>query len=145
MRTWLFLSGVLGAVAFGLSGGPALAQLPCLPATLTDNWGLRKQLTDEGVQFAVCDIAETLSNPVGGIRQETIYDGQVTAAIELDLKKLFKWPDKWPDTTFHVDGYQISGRGLSQNAVGNLLTVSSIEALPTTRLHDLWLQQLYLW
>jgi porin len=30
---------------------------------------------------------------------------------------------------------------LSRNAIGNLLAVSTIEALPSTRLHDLWLQQ----
>jgi porin len=48
---------------------------------------------------------------------------------------------KWPGATFHLDGYQINGRGLTQNYVGNILDVSSIEALPSTRLHDLWLQQ----
>ncbi len=74
------------------------------------------------------------------LRQETIYDGLVTGSLDLDLDKLVKWPD----ATFHVDRYQISGRGLSQNAIGNLLTVSSIEALASTRLHDLGLQQLLL-
>ena len=33
---------------------------------------------------------------------------------------------------------------MSRNAVGNLLTVSTIEALASTRLHDLWLQQEFL-
>ena len=31
--------------------------------------------------------------------------------------------------------------GLSRKAIGNLLAASTIEALPSTRLHDLWLQQ----
>jgi porin len=133
---------ILGAAALWFAGGSALAQNGLFGQdTLTGNWGgARKQLSDAGVQLGVTDIAETLSNPVGGITQATIYDGLVTASLELDLEKLLKWPA----ATFHVDGYQISGRGLSQEAIGNLLTVSSIEALTSTRLHDLWLQQQFL-
>jgi porin len=133
---------ILAVAAFDFIGGPALAQEGIFEQdTLTGNWGgARKQLLDAGVQLGVTDIAETLSNPIGGIRQETIYDGLVTASLDLDLDKLIKWQN----ATFHADGYQISGRGLSENAVGNLLTVSSIEALPSTRLHDLWLQQSFL-
>jgi porin len=109
--------------------------------TLTGDWaGVRKQWQDAGVDLAINDIAETLSNPVGGIRQLTIYQGLVTASLKLDLEKIANWPG----ASFYVDGYQISGRGLSRNAIGNLLAVSTIEALPSTRLHDLWLQQEFL-
>ena len=128
------------------TGGPiaALAQTApgsqglCQQDTLTGDWGgARKNLLDEGIQLSLCDFAETLSNPIGGVKQGTIYEGLVAGTVELDLSKLVKWPD----ATFHVDGYQINGRGLTQNYVGNILDVSSIEALPSTRLHDLWLQQ----
>jgi porin len=138
----LVVSIALGTVASGFAGGAASAQQGLFQQdTLTGDWGgLRKRLADEGVTIGLTDVAETLSNPVGGFTQDTIYDGLVTASLDLDLSKLLKWPD----ATFHVDGYQISGRGLSENAIGNLLTVSSIEALPTTRLHDLWLQQAFL-
>jgi porin len=109
--------------------------------TLTGDWGgARKQLLDAGVEFGLNDIAETLANPTGGIRQLAIYQGLVTASVKLDLEKIANWPG----ATFYVDGYQISGRGLSRNAIGNLLAVSTIEALPSTRLHDLWLQQEFL-
>ena len=64
----------------------------------------------------------------------------MTASLKLDLEKIANWPG----ASFYVDGYQISGRGLSRNAIGNLLAVSTIEALPSTRLHDLWLQQEFL-
>jgi Carbohydrate-selective porin, OprB family len=47
-------------------------------------------------------------------------------------------------TTFYIDGYWITGRGLSRNTIDNLLAVSSIEALPSIRLHDLWLQKEFL-
>ena len=107
-------------------------------AARVGGWGgARKNLQDEGIQLSLGYIAEVLSNPIGGVRQGTIYEGLVTGTVELDLEKLFKWPG----TTFHVDGYQINGRGLTQNYVGDILTVSSIEALASTRLHDLWLQQ----
>src|ERR1700736_6739013 len=88
----------------------------------------------------VNDIAETLSNPTGGMRQLTIYQGLLRASLNLDLEKIATWPG----ASFYVDGYQISGRGLSKNAIGNLLAVSTIEGLASTRLHDLWLQQEFL-
>ncbi|MBV8119169.1 MAG: carbohydrate porin [Alphaproteobacteria bacterium] len=139
MRICFVLAVILGAVAFGFTGESALAQQGIFEQqTLTGDWGgARKQLQDAGVQLGLTDIAETLANPIGGISQGQIYDGLITATLDLDLEKLAKWPG----AAFHVDGYQINGRGLSQNYVGNLLTVSSIEALPATRLHDLWLQQ----
>ncbi len=142
VRTPLAVLAIVGAVALWFAGGSALAQEGLFEQdTLTGNWGgARKQLLDAGVQLGVTDIAETLSNPVGGITQATIYDGLVTASLDLDLEKLLKWPA----AIFHIDGYQISGRGLSQEAVGNLLTVSTIEALTSTRLHDLWLEPEFL-
>jgi porin len=109
--------------------------------TFTGDWaGVRKRGQDAGIELGVTDIAETLSNPTGGIRQLMIYQGLVTASLKLDLEKIADWPG----ASFYVDGYQISGRGLSRKAVGNLVAVSTIEALPSTRLHDLWLQQEFL-
>ena len=108
---------------------------------LTGDWGgVRKQWEDAGVAFGATDVSETLSNPTGGIRQLTIYQGLLDVSLNLDLEKLAKWPD----ATFYIDGYWISGRGLSRDAVGNLLAVSSIEALASTRLHDMWFQQEFL-
>ena len=108
---------------------------------LTGDWGgLRKQWEDAGVALGITDVSETLSNPAGGIRQLSIYQGLLDVGLNLDLDKLLNWPG----AVFHTDGYWISGEGLSRNAVGNLLAVSSIEALASTRLHDMWLQQEFL-
>jgi porin len=108
---------------------------------LTGDWGgARTRLQDAGIDFGISDVAETLSNLTGGIRQLTIYQGLLTLSLNLDLEKLVQWPG----ASFYTDGYQISGRGLSRSAIGNLLAVSTIEALPSTRLHDLWLQQEFL-
>jgi len=108
---------------------------------LTGDWGgLRKQLEDAGISLGIIDVSEALSNPTGGIRQLSIYQGLLDASLNLDLEKLMAWPG----ATFYTDGYWISGEGLSRNAIGNLLAVSSIEALASTRLHDMWLQQQFL-
>src|SRR5215471_11545850 len=124
----------------GLADEPVVAQEEGLfeRQTLTGDWGgVRKQLQDAGVALGGNYIAETLSNPTGGIRQLTIYQGLLTTSLKLDLEKLADWPG----ASFYVDVYQISGRGLSRNAIGNLLAVSDIEALSSTRLDDMWLQQ----
>lgn len=108
---------------------------------LTGDWGgVRKQWEDAGIALGITDVSETLSNPSGGIRQLTIYQGLLDASVNLDLEKLLNWPS----ASFYIDGYWISGEGLSRNAIGNLLAVSSIEALASTRLHDMWLQQQFL-
>ena len=133
---------VLGA-SFGAASEPVAAQEKGFfeRETLSGGWaGLRKQLLDAGVELGLNNIAETLSNPTGGIRRLTIYQGLVAASLKLDLEKTAAWPG----ASLYVDGYQISGRGLSRNAIGNQLAVSTIEALPSTRLHDLWLQQDFL-
>jgi porin len=133
---------VVGSL-FGSAGEPVAAQEKGFfeRETLTGDWGgARNQLRDAGVDFGVTDIAEALGNPTGGFRQLAIYQGLVTASLKLDLNKIATWPG----ASFYVDGYQISGRGLSRSAIGNLLAVSTIEALPSTRLHDMWLQQDFL-
>jgi porin len=133
---------ILGGYALGLAIKTAAAADDLLERDrLAGDWGgVRKQWEDAGIAFGATDTAETLSNPTGGIRQLTIYQGLLDVSLNLDLEKLAKWPD----ATFYIDGYWISGRGLSRNAVGNLLAVSSIEALASTRLHDMWFQQEFL-
>ena len=133
---------IFAAIIFGLVDKPVAAQEGLFERDrLTGDWGgVRKQWEDAGVAFGATDVSETLSNPTGGIRQLTIYQGLLDVSLNLDLDKLLNWPG----ATFYTDGYWISGEGLSRNAVDNLLTVSSIEALASTRLNDLWLQQEFL-
>ena len=118
---------IFTAIIFGLVDKPVAAQEGLFERDrLTGDWGgVRKQWEDAGVAFGATDVSETLSNPTGGIRQLTIYQGLLDVSLNLDLDKLLNWPG----ATFYTDGYWISGEGLSRNAVGNLLVVSSIEAL----------------
>ena len=84
-------------------------------------------------------IDEVLGNVKGGTKTGAVYEGRLELFATLDLDKLFSWPD----ATFHVNAYQTHGRGLSANNLGgNLMTASNIEAAPSTRLFDLWIEQL---
>jgi len=142
LRACLHALVAFTAIIVGLVNKPVAAQERVFEQDrLTGDWGgARKQWEDAGVTLGATDVSETLSNPTGGIRQLTIYQGLLDVSLNLDLDKLLKWPG----ATFYTDGYWISEEGLSRNAVGNLLALSSIEALASTRLHDMWLQQGFL-
>ena len=43
--------------------------------------------------------------------------------------------------TFHTNVFQIDGGGLSRGTLLNYMVVSGIEALPTTRLYEIWFEQ----
>ncbi|MBS9478555.1 carbohydrate porin [Ancylobacter radicis] len=107
-------------------------------ATLTGDWGgNRAALVDKGVTLSLNWTGEALANAAGGMRQGGTYDGLLEGQLDLDLAKLVRWPD----ARLHVSGYWIQGRGLSADYVGNLLTVSSIEAEAGWRLNELYLEQ----
>jgi len=125
-------------ILLGSAGKPAAADGLFEQPTLTGDWaGMRTTLKDAGIDLNANDTSEMLSNPVGGIKQTTIYEGLLTMTLNLDLEKLVSWPG----ATIYGEAYQINGRGLSRSALGNLLVVSNIEALPGARLNDLWFQQ----
>jgi porin len=97
----------------------------------------KKQLADKGVGVQLNYIGEILGNVSGGQQQGGIYDGRLELVIDADLEKLLGWKGG----AFHTNGYWIQGTGLSRYYIGNLMTVSNIEALPTVRLYELWYEQ----
>jgi porin len=107
---------------------------------LTGDWsGARSALEDKGIVLGGDSIDEVLGNLGGGTKTGAIYDGRLELFATVDLEKLFSWPD----ATFHVNAYQTHGRGLSANKLGgNLMTASNIEAARSSRLFDLWIEQL---
>lgn len=106
--------------------------------TLTGDWfGLRTHLEDRGLQLGADEIVEVLGNPVGGRKHGAGFEGRLEFFANVDLDKAVGWGG----AIFHANAYQIHGRGLSANDVGNLLTTSNIEAQRSTRLFGLWLQQ----
>jgi porin len=124
------------------SGKPAAPQTPppsiaSSLGPLGDLWGTRTALEKAGVTFSLTYIGETLGNSSGGLRRGSIYEGRLDAQFDADLEKLLGWSG----ATFHTNAYQIHGHGLTRYYVGNLMTASGIEALPSTRLYELWLEQ----
>jgi porin len=59
------------------------------------------------------------------------------SSIDGDLDKIAGLAGAW----FHINAFQIHGVGLSTHNIFNYTTVSSIEARPSTRLFEAWLEQ----
>ncbi|MBX9710699.1 MAG: carbohydrate porin [Xanthobacteraceae bacterium] len=97
----------------------------------------RDILADWGVAFSATYIAETFGNPTGGVRRGTIFTGRLDFGTDVDLEKI----TGWTGAKFHANMYQINGQGLSRDYVGNLMLVSGVEALPATRLYEMWIEQ----
>src|SRR5438105_12353175 len=87
-----------------------------------------------GIKFAATYIGETLGNVSGGLKQGAIYEGRLNLAVDVDLQKLAGWRE----LTFHANMFQLHGDGLSRSNLNNFLFASGIEALPSTRLYEIW-------
>jgi len=103
-----------------------------------DLGGVRTLLAERGITFGLTETSEVFGNPSGGVRRDIVYEGLTQFGIGIDTRKLFGLAGG----TFNATGYQIHGRGLSLNALGNNLnTVSSVEAPRGTLLFELWYEQ----
>jgi porin len=90
-----------------------------------------------GIKFAATYIGETLGNISGGTKQGAIYEGRLNLAVDVDLQKLAGLQE----LTFHANMFQIHGDGLSRENLQNYLVASGIEALPSTRLYEIWFER----
>ncbi|MBF9232200.1 carbohydrate porin [Microvirga alba] len=151
---WLLLGAVsIGAPAFAAgneSGGkgdqqaqetsenpPAPPSPPSIASSLGGRGDTRSALERAGITYSFTYIGEGLGAVTGGLRKGTIYEGNLQGVLDADLDKLLGWSG----ASLHATFYQIHGRGLSRFYIGNLMPVSGIEALPSTRLYELWLEQ----
>jgi porin len=103
----------------------------------TDPYGARSRLEEAGVKLTFTYYGDALGNPTGGVYQGMGYSGRFTTIVDADLEKIMGWTG----ATFHVSGQQIHGPGLSLNNLDNLLIVSGIEAVGSSRLFNLWIEQ----
>ncbi len=65
------------------------------------------------------------------------YLQRVGLIVDTDLDRLLGWRG----ASAHLSGQAIQGNGLSGLRVGNILTVSGIEAEPALRLFNIWVEQ----
>lgn len=133
--------GSTGPSAAETSDQPAAGQSqPSIQSSLGPNGdpgGVRSFLSTKGVEYSFTYIGEVLGNVSGGSRRGTIYEGRLDGQFDVDLDKLLGWKG----AAFHTNFYQIHGTGLSRYYLNNLMDVSGIEALPSTRLYEIWLEQ----
>ncbi|PPQ37006.1 carbohydrate porin [Rhodoblastus acidophilus] len=143
----------VGAVLLGaLAGGPARAADAAPPAEPAPDdlpsvlnsvpafapiVDFKKQLRDKGVNLQLNYIGEVLGAASGGKRQGAIYDGRMEFVLDADMEKIAGLTGG----AIHANAYWIHGTGLSRYYLGNLLTASNIEALPTFRLYEAWYEQ----
>jgi len=103
-----------------------------------DPGGLRSALRDRGIDLTVLSTNEVLGNPNGGIRTGPIYAGKFEAILAVDLERMMGWSG----LTAFANAFQIHDTGgLRDRSFRRLITVSNIEAYPTTRLSELWLER----
>ncbi|HYM71845.1 MAG TPA: carbohydrate porin [Stellaceae bacterium] len=132
-----FLAATVGAPAWADESADDPGDLWTRKTLLGDIGGLRSAIAPYGLTVTATETSEVLGNVSGGIRQGAIYEGLTDLGAKLDLRPFFHWPGE-----FYARAFQIHGRGLSANNLGgNLNTVSSIEAVATTRLSELWYEQ----
>jgi porin len=99
--------------------------------------GHRKALAERGITYELNYIGEWQMNASGGIGRDGFYIGRLETVVDVDLAKVAGLQG----LGFHINGFQIHGDGVTGAKIGNLMPTSYIEALPTTRLSELWLEQ----
>ncbi|MCJ2087000.1 carbohydrate porin [Methylobacterium sp. E-005] len=123
-----------------VSGKPSAVATTSIQATLgdaADPTGLRRFLSDRGVVLSFNAIADILGDTSGGTRRTATVLGRLDMQLDADLDRFAGWHG----AAFRVEAYQINGAGLSRTAVNDLAVVSELEALPSTRLYELWIEQ----
>jgi len=103
---------------------------------LGDLGGVRTRLENFGIKFGLMEQEELWGTVSGGLAAGPAYDGLTTMSVNLDLEKMVGWTG----ASIFANAYQIHGLGPEGN-VGALQLLSSIEATPSTRLFDLYIDQ----
>jgi porin len=142
---FLFLAGAgfVGLPVFGqdevVVGGGVSASAGVLERdTVTGDWfGYRSTLAERGVEIFGGYTVEVLGNTTGGIKTGTVYAGLLDFGAEVDFEKAFGWAGASVSTTW----LWLSGRDISEDLVGNFLTISNIAGFNTLRMIELWFQQ----
>lgn len=141
----LGFAGALSVAVLGWVAAPATAHADCdvtatgIPddaAFKFDPGGVRRALARGGIGVGGMYLGEAFANS-GGMHQGAEYDGVLWMYLNGDMKKL----GLWQGLCFHADGYQIHGQSITADNIGSLMPVSNYEALASTRLSELWLEQ----
>jgi porin len=144
-------NGVIAGTFFAAAGlaAPAAAYAGCdvpdngmpeasmLPKSMQSLGGLRPMLASHGIGISADYTAEYFGNVSGGIARTGAYDGVLNVAVDADMHQL----GFWKGLCFHTNGFQIAGEGITARGVGSLAPISNLEAVPATRLFEMYFDQ----
>jgi porin len=146
-RLW---SGLFAAAAFVACGQTALADdddwkdgIPpgSIASSLPNNGdpgGIRKWLSERGLTYSFVLTSEGHADVAGGMRRGAVFQGKLETIVKADLEKMFGLKG----LSFFTNSFVIHNTGgIRRDYIGSLNTIANIEALATTRLSELWLEQ----
>lgn len=105
---------------------------------LGDLGGWRSWVISRGVHFQAGYIGEVFGNTAGGIERGAAYQGLGEIAVDIDLERL---AGAWPGAAFRSSFFYPHGRSPSGQLVGDLQTLSNIDAYDSPGLFELWFEQ----
>jgi porin len=116
---------------------PPLAPSPSDGTLLGNLGGVRPTLDQYGVALGLQTVDELFGNPNGGRAQGVALDGENTLSLGVDLEKAAGLKGG----IFNLSAPQNYGHGPSASKIDSLNLVSSIEAIRSAWLFELWYQQ----
>src|SRR4051812_13347637 len=99
----------------------------------------RNALAEKGLSFGATYVGDNIANATGGMSRGAIHFGRLDFGVDADLDKL----GIWSGAKFHANVFEIYGRGLTHDYIGNLATTSEIEARPDTRLYEAYVEKAF--
>jgi len=117
------------------------APIPSIATSLPGNGdpgSMRKWLYERGFTYSFVLTSEILGGAAGGMRRGAVFQGKLETIVTGDLEKMLGLRG----LTFFTNSFQIHNTGgIRRDYVGSFNTISNIEALATTRLSEIWLEQ----
>ncbi len=114
---------------------------PSIATSLPQNGdpaGARKRLAERGIVYSLMYTSDVLANVDGGLKRGTVVQGKIEGTLAIDLEKLINLKD----LSFFANVFQIHNTGrIRRDYVGGINTIAAIEAVPSTRLSELWLER----
>jgi porin len=103
-----------------------------------DAGGMRKWLSERGLTYSFVLTSEGHADVTGGLRQGAVFQGKLETVVRADLEKMFGLKG----LSFFTNSFVIHNTGgIRHDYTGSFNTIANIEALATTRLSELWLEQ----
>ena len=127
----------VSAQVVDVGGIPPSSIATSLPSN-GDASGNRRRLAERGVTYSLMYTNDVLANVDGGSKRGTIDQGKIEGTLSIDLEKM----SGWQGMSFFANAFQIHNTGrMRRDYVGGINTIAAIEAVPTTRLSELWLER----